>query len=166
MTNLSERSLYKPVLSLFAPNYDVIAEVPFSRKRVDLVFKNENGSTLIAVELKLSNWKKALSQAATNQLFADFSYVAIANGTRASKMDQDVVKWFHRLGVGLIVVNEVAKIMLQPVQSGSVVENHRRTVLDVIHEAAHSKTMSREEFNNGTPAAKPRTTAFLPAGTY
>ncbi len=48
----------------------------------DIVFtelKNENNICICAIELKLSNWKRALTQAFRYRSFADFSYVVLDN---------------------------------------------------------------------------------------
>ena len=71
-----EVDLYKPIIQYFQnQNYSIELEVPIHRNRIDLIaFNNDH---LIAVELKLKNWQRALRQATYYQLGADLSYIAM-----------------------------------------------------------------------------------------
>ncbi len=99
-----ENQLYEPVanLSLFQANMVCMArEVAFGRKRVDLVGVNSRGA-LIAVEFKVRDWRRVLWQAAVNQLFSDFSYVAVWH-TVLRFIDREHLR---KKGIGLISINE------------------------------------------------------------
>src|SRR5258708_3196380 len=53
-----EDELSEPVRGLFSgQEYFVKHEVPFGLKRIDLVFRKRDCSDLVAVELKLRDWK-------------------------------------------------------------------------------------------------------------
>jgi hypothetical protein len=59
---------------------------------------------IIAVEAKLSKWKKALEQAASYLRFADESYVALAQSLARKAIEARAA--FKAAGVGLLVVTE------------------------------------------------------------
>jgi hypothetical protein len=71
-----ELDLYPAVIRYYqTQNYFIELEIPIHRNRIDLVaYDNDK---IIAVELKLKNWKRALRQAAYYQLGVDFSYIAM-----------------------------------------------------------------------------------------
>ena len=70
-----ELELIKPVSDyLKNKGYQVFHEIKIGFCRADLVgFKNDE---VVAVELKLSDWKKAIKQAKNYQLGADYVYLA------------------------------------------------------------------------------------------
>jgi len=99
-----ESELYEPVsnLSLFRAQMVCMArEVTFGRKRVDLVGLNSRGD-LIAIEFKVRDWRRVLWQASINQLFADFSYVAVWH-TALRFIDRLQLK---QKGIGLISISD------------------------------------------------------------
>lgn len=76
LKDVLEEDLYPPMIQYFKKmNYLIELEIPIHRNRIDLIAYNQN--KLIAVELKLLNWKRALRQATYYQLGADVSYVAM-----------------------------------------------------------------------------------------
>jgi len=99
-----ELELTKPVVDYFSnQGYIVKREIKIGFHKADIVaFKKEN---VVAVELKLKDWKKAIIQAKNYQLGADYVYIAVPlmrsyNVLRKAK---------HKLeedGIGLLVVNE------------------------------------------------------------
>ena len=62
LKNVYEYDLYPPIIQYFEDqNYSIELEIPIHRNRIDLIaFNNDH---LIAVELKLKNWQRALRQA-------------------------------------------------------------------------------------------------------
>lgn len=99
-----ELELVKPVIEYFkSKDYIVKREIRIGFNRADLVcFK---GKKVLAVELKLKNWKKAIIQAKNYQLGADYVYIAFP----LMKSYNVLKKAEHKLkedGIGLIVVNE------------------------------------------------------------
>lgn len=95
-----EMELYSPVMGLFKEAYFITSEVPLGPKRIDLVCASEDLGKIIAVEVKVKNWKKAIRQALTYQLCADETYVAIHQRYSNSIERQK----FEDLGIGLIIV--------------------------------------------------------------
>lgn len=99
-----ESSLLSPVIALLkVSNYDAIVEAKFSRKKIDVLFVPCGQGPWISVELKISNWKRALWQAAVNTELADKSYVALWE----SSIDRALANraLFESYGVGIISVS-------------------------------------------------------------
>lgn len=99
-----ELELVKPVIDYFKEKgFIVKREIRIGFNRADLVcFKEKE---VLAVELKLRNWKKAIIQAKNYQLGADYVYIAFP----LMKSYNVIKKAEHKLkkeGIGLIVVNE------------------------------------------------------------
>lgn len=99
-----EWELTKPVSEYFKKEgYVVRKEVKIGYCRADLVAFG-NGVT-VAIELKLSGWKKAIKQAKNYQLGADYVYIAsplmkIDIFLRKAKM------FIKNEGIGLLAINE------------------------------------------------------------
>lgn len=76
LKGIYEEDLYKYLVKYYRnQDYSIEVEVPIYRNRIDLIaFNNKH---LIAVELKLKDWKRALRQATYYQLGADLSYIAM-----------------------------------------------------------------------------------------
>ena len=123
-----ENELYEPVanLSLFqAKMISMAREVAFGRKRVDLVGLDSRGD-LIAVEFKVRDWKRVLWQASVNQLFSDFSYVAVWH-TVLGFIDREHLR---EKGIGLISINEGgARTIRRAARSTIWSRAHREAVL-------------------------------------
>ncbi len=103
--NIREKDLYPTIRNTgpFAKKqfyYEIpIGDWATSRKRIDLVIlKNQK---LISIEVKISNWKKALQQAYANLYVFDYSYVALWYKT-IPNVDTDI---FKTLGIGILEVN-------------------------------------------------------------
>lgn len=134
-TNLfREGELRRPVENLFPPReYFVKSEVPFGLKRIDLVFKERtNGRYIIAVELKVRDWRRAVWQAVHNRQVATYSYIALPAGP-ASAVDMAMLS---SLGLGLIVADtKSARIHLRPKKSPYV---NKRIADKISHHIEHS----------------------------
>ena len=107
-----EEELRVPIQKLFPPErYFCRHEVPFELKRIDMVFREKsNGQEIVAVELKLRKWRKAVWQAASNRQVATYSYVALPS-TSAAAINRDLM---ISLGLGLIVADltDEARVVL------------------------------------------------------
>jgi len=111
-----ESELREPVERLFSRDeYDVEHEVPFGLKRIDLFFwRDEDGSEIIAVELKLRDWRRAVWQAVHNRQVATRSYIALA-AESITAVDTGIL---NSLGLGLISVSpDSAKISMRAKRS-------------------------------------------------
>jgi hypothetical protein len=109
---IREDELRVPVQKLFPPEqYFCKSEVPFGLKRIDMVFRERtNDREIIAVELKLTKWRRAVWQATANRQIATYSYVALPPQS-ADKIDRRLMV---SLGLGVIVADptDVARIIL------------------------------------------------------
>jgi hypothetical protein len=77
------------------------AEVPFYEYRIDLYGFSILRDETIAIELKLTNWRKAIAQAMLYQLCADLVYIALPEQvTKRVDLDQ-----LNRNGIGLIAID-------------------------------------------------------------
>ena len=107
-----EDELRLPVQKLFPPEqYFCKSEVPFGLKRIDIVFRRRSKKQeIVAVELKLTKWRKAVWQATANRQIATYSYVALPLHSAAAIDKQLLVT----LGLGLIVTDseDNARIVL------------------------------------------------------
>ena len=93
-----------------------------SRKRIDLVtLKNHK---LIAIEVKLHNWKNALQQAYTNLYAVDYSYVALWHKT-IPRVDMSI---FQNYGIGMLEVNGTCEEKIKARRSKLIIPKRRRYV--------------------------------------
>lgn len=102
MPNIIEKDLVLPLTQYFCKKgYKIALEVPIYRNRIDMVAYNK--FSIIAVELKINNWKRALKQATYYQFGSDFTYVAMP------LYESYRAYWnkfrFEKKGVGIIAIN-------------------------------------------------------------
>ena len=119
----NEVDLYRPIVELFKTQPCVFAEVPYHGKRIDLLFTGNALRVFYAVETKLVDWKKALKQAAINQLFAQRSYVALP-AIKVNKFGENVLDIFYRYRVGLIAVGAKTKIIIPALRTEYLDKTH------------------------------------------
>lgn len=99
-----ELELVKPVSNYFIKQgYKVRYEVRIGFCRADIVaFKNE---VVVAVELKIRDWKKAVVQAKNYQLGCDFVYLAVPLW-KSYNILRKAEYYLRREGIGLLVIND------------------------------------------------------------
>ena len=103
-----ERSLYSPIIRHFEFAYEIHEEIhPFPEnksysKSIDLVMQHKGNECLVAIEVKLSDWRKALQQALLNTPYCDFCYVAFPHSL-AVTLDKGL---FFERGIGLLGVKK------------------------------------------------------------
>jgi hypothetical protein len=73
-------------------------EIPWYQKRLDLAFVSADG--LVVVELKVTDWRRAIKQAFVNRWIARASWVALWH-ENVSSMSYEAA---HEAGVGILVV--------------------------------------------------------------
>jgi len=86
--------------------YRVYLEIPFGARRIDVFAIHPKSGQTVAVEAKLSHWKRALKQARVCLLCADRVYVALP-GEYAKRIDESA---FRELGVGLLSVGSGTRV--------------------------------------------------------
>lgn len=121
---IAEREM-TPLVVSFLEDLDLRTEteVPLLTKRIDVVGFGRD--RLVAVELKIRNWQRALVQASMYQLCADEAYVALPQSLCTRLGTQP----FQRLGVGVLAVDGTAKVFLPARRSGLIHESLRQRVL-------------------------------------
>ena len=103
-----EHELVEPVIKYFQKqSYSVCREIRIGFCRADIIAYDT--TTMIAVELKLSDWKKALVQAKNYQLGAEYVYIAfpLKKSYLVLRKAKDNLL---REGIGLLVVNEEMQV--------------------------------------------------------
>lgn len=127
-----ERELIDPVsLYLRRRGFREIGnEVPFYEYKIDLYGYSPKASLSIALELKLTNWRKALHQTLIYQLTADWVFAAFP----AYTVKKDVISQFSEVGVGLISVNidGSCRQILKPQPSTNVRDWYRSHLVSFI----------------------------------
>ena len=94
-----------PVHNHFLPVAEqIFYEVPVGFCRADMIVFQKNDD-IIAIELKLADWKKALVQAQNYQLAVDFVYVAFPI-LKCDLVLKRAEKKLIQKGIGLIGVDE------------------------------------------------------------
>jgi len=78
----------------------VYINVPSMSRCVDITVRMKEMNEIITVELKLTNWRRALRQARDHLLAADRSYVCIPNINPTFQC----IEQFRAFGVGLLTI--------------------------------------------------------------
>ncbi len=115
--NVIEEDLKAGLKTFFRSHgYRAYAEVRMINRWVDLVAVK--GDEVVAVEIKIRNWREALRQAVAYQLGADYSFVAMPFG-HASQAYRNRY-WFRKEGVGLIAIrphHKDIRVFVEPERS-------------------------------------------------
>lgn len=109
-----EAQLAPPVTAwLQDAGYRVEAEVPILGRRADLIGAVDD--RLVAVELKMRNWREAIRQALAYQLAADHVWVAMPLAAASTAYR---ARWrFEAEGVGLLAVDDGGRVRA-PIPAG------------------------------------------------
>ena len=100
-----ERDLEKAAIPfLRTSGYKFTFSVPLSNRVVDLAAIDEQGN-LIGIEFKLSDWKRALTQARRSKNAFDFVFVCVPGGRYTDKL----VREASTHGVGVMTFDRVTK---------------------------------------------------------
>ena len=118
---IKEKELYRAIIDTgpFAKNqihYEIpIGDWSTSRKKIDLVVVKKQ--TIISIEVKISNWRKALQQAYVNLYSFDYSYVALWHKT-VPNVDVNI---FKNLGIGILKVDDSCEEIVKAKKSKLVI---------------------------------------------
>jgi hypothetical protein len=124
----AERDLYFHIVNL--PYFHdrqlmFVEELPFLGKRVDLAGIDGACREIIAIEVKVSDWRRCLWQARQCQLFADYVYIAVWHRFSAA-VDRDLLRL---VGVGLIIVEEDGACVAVPASASPVWSSSARQIV-------------------------------------
>lgn len=132
MSQLKEIHLRGSLEAFFAEHgYRTFAEVRMVNRWVDLVAVG-NGR-IIAVEMKLENWREAIRQAVAYQLGADFSAVGMPLGNAMNAYRNRF--YFRKEGVGLFGVRvrtPEVRVLIEPERSTRMMPIVRDNLFDVV----------------------------------
>lgn len=123
---MRESDLRQPVHQfLEKKGFKVLDERRLFSRKIDIVARK--GGDVVAVELKLSNWRDAIEQARLNLRVSDYSYVALQDplGRFDSRIFLDAIQ----NGIGLLSVNGFASETLRPRRSNVIQKKLRRNFL-------------------------------------
>jgi hypothetical protein len=109
-------------------------ELPFYEYRIDLYGFSAHSDSTIAVELKLTDWRRALEQALLYQLCSDYVYIAMPERS-AGKVDTAELR---SQGIGLISVLESGECscLLPATAHSEVRQFYRSTQIEFLKEFA------------------------------
>jgi hypothetical protein len=103
-----EHELVHPVQSYFVSTAEAIFfEVSIGFCRADMVVFQKNHD-ILAIELKLADWKKALIQAQNYQLATDFVYLAFPS-SKSKLVLKKAKNTLENKGIGLLSIDEQTK---------------------------------------------------------
>lgn len=108
---MSELEMQQEIAELLRKRgFDVYLEVPFLSRSIDIVAV-KNGK-ILAVELKLSDWRKAIAQSADHLHGADQSFICLPRKTR---INDEMIDMVLANGIGLMFYdreeNEVEEVL-------------------------------------------------------
>lgn len=131
-TRIKEKILVEKVAEYFkSKGYVVYKEVriPTAPPRyIDLLALN---GKVLAIEVKVSDWKTALKQANLYTLIADKSYVAIWEKKR--KVVLENIELFKQFGIGIILVGDsFVDVVIDAQEKGILDHNLREQTLNYV----------------------------------
>lgn len=88
----------------------VLLEVPFLSRSIDMVLV-QNDETIITIEFKLHDWKKALMQAKDHALGADKAYICLP----MRKLSEKIEYSFKNSGIGLLFYDDRTNEILEAI---------------------------------------------------
>lgn len=117
----ARESMMLPVVDEYiGRQYSILArEVPFFAHRIDLYGYSPATDSLLAVELKLRNWRRAFQQALVYQLCSDYVYIALPD-TVVGRVERN---WLQEYGVGLLSISEDVCLEELPAAPSSVLNS-------------------------------------------
>lgn len=132
MSQLKEIHLRESVEAFFSEHgFVTFTEVRMMNRWVDLVAVG-NGD-VVAIELKLENWRQAIRQAVAYQLGADLSVVAMPLGKAIDAYRNRY--YFRKEGIGLLGVRvrtPEVRVLIEPDPSLRMMPSIRDSLFDVL----------------------------------
>jgi hypothetical protein len=123
LTMISERRLVSETERYFQDmKFTTVREVPLFENRIDLVIYNRRLTSIIAVEVKVDKWFRALQQAVLYRMCADKVYVALSEEF-VHRVDMPLME---KYGVGLLSVNGSLNEILPPDPSRYIMHQKAR----------------------------------------
>jgi hypothetical protein len=115
MSNLLEETLRQPVRNYFKnKNYLVVNEAKLFSRGIDVIAKKRN--KVIAVELKVQKWKRAIQQAYMDLRVSNYAFVALPE-SKWERIDRRIYYDAYNYGIGLLSVNGNVRQIMRPAPS-------------------------------------------------
>jgi len=125
MNHYNEETLRKPVHEYFQEkNYSIYDEPRLFTRRIDIIAVRRN--KVVAVELKMRRWKKAIQQAYLNLRVTDYSYIALPE-VALGRIDTNMYYEAYNWGIGILSVDGTAKQIMRPKRSKKIQPLLRRS---------------------------------------
>jgi hypothetical protein len=109
--------------------FEIVTELPFLQRHIDIVGYKKRNSRVIAVEVKVENWQCAIKQASMCLLFADEVYIAMPT-EYIHRIDRSELA---RFGIGLMEVNETVNIVSEAISSKYNSDHHKKQAIESIN---------------------------------
>jgi len=117
-------------IEAYFKNFKFKHELKFFQKKIDFIYLDEK-NRIHAIELKIKDWKSALYQIDTNQLFAHYAYLGIWH--EHEKLVPKSI--FRKFGFGLLSVNkENCDLLIKPKKSSILDKNLSTQIKTRIYE--------------------------------
>lgn len=127
MNKLMEVALRKPVHDFFKNrNYSVFDEAKLFSRGIDIVAKRR--SKIVAVELKVRNWRRAIQQAYLDLRVSNYAFVALPESIWG-RIDRKIYYEAYNYGIGLLSVDGEARQIMRPEHSKRIQPSLRRRFL-------------------------------------
>lgn len=98
----SEKKLVKVLVHHFKKcGFHILKEVRLYPREIDILLFDPSTIRIISIEVKLSNWRKAFSQAMLNKFYSHFSLIAIKSEAAAHLP----LELLRKNGIGLIEIS-------------------------------------------------------------
>jgi hypothetical protein len=105
-------------------------ELPFYEYRIDLYGFSSKKNLTVAIELKLTRWRRAFEQALIYQLCADIAFVALPQSV-VHRVDIALLE-AHGIGLLSVQTDGRCKQLLTPLQSGVVRAHYRDDYVELL----------------------------------
>lgn len=127
MSSILEEELREPVRVYFKDkNYTVINEAKLFSRGIDVIAKRR--SNVIAVELKVHKWRRAIQQAYMDLRVANYAFVALPE-MKWERIDRRIFHEAYNYGIGLLSVNGDVMQIMRPTPSKNIQPKLRRRFL-------------------------------------
>lgn len=126
---MKETDLIAPLVKTYAAKgYRAYAEVQLSTRWIDVLLVHEISKETVAIELKLTNWRKAYKQAKVYPIAADYVYVGMPEQYVHRALDH--CDYFEELGIGLLSINGKAVEVVEAQRSKILVNEVKRGLIE------------------------------------
>ena len=127
-----ESSLYQPVAA-YAHNRGFRrqrSEVQFYEYRIDFYGFSRRQNLTVAIELKLTKWRRAFEQALIYQLCSDLVYIAVPFKT--SLRVDPVLLQAHGIGLVAVADNGRCRVIIEAIRSFVVRHDYRSEYINTL----------------------------------